>query len=75
MFEQFAKELRESYNAIYNNLYENDYNIEDVKKGEKLSKYNPACAVLLMQIRHDLCTSDRELAAFYLWAKKHKFCR
>lgn len=75
MFEKFANDLKESYNTIYNDLYENDYNRDDVEKGEKLKKKNPACAALCMHIRKDLLTSDREIAAFYLWAKKHNYCK
>lgn len=75
MFEQFAQQLKESYNAIYNHLYNDGYDNDDVEKGEKLVKKNPACAALLMHIRKDLLTSDRELAAFYLWAKKHNYCK
>lgn len=75
MFEQFAEGLKESYNNIYNELYENDYKSDDVEKGDKLRKKNPACATLCMHIRKDLLTSDRELAAFYLWAKKHNYTK
>ena len=66
---QARNELLNLYNTIYNDLYENDYTYDLLEKGEKLLK-NKALYNLLFILRGDLLTSDREIAAYYLWAKK-----
>ena len=66
---QAREELLNEYNAIYNDLYENGYNYEQLENGEKLLKNKPLYNLLFI-LRGDLLTSDREIAAYYEWAKK-----
>lgn len=70
MYNDYFKHLKDSFNTIYDHLYNtDDYTMEDVEKGEKLLKKNAPLAILCNHVRQDILSSDRELAAFYKWAK------
>ena len=70
MYNEYFKHLKDSFNTIYDHLYNtDDYTMEDVEKGEKLLKKNAPLAILCNHVRQDILTSDRELATFYKWAK------
>lgn len=70
MYNEYFKNLKESFNVIYKDLYENDnYTSDDVEQGEKLLKKNAPLAILCNHVRQDILSSDRELATFYKWAK------
>ena len=66
---QARDELLNLYNNIYNDLYENDYTYEQLENGEKLLENKPLFNLLFI-LRGDLLSSDCEIAAYYLWAKK-----
>lgn len=70
MYNDYFKHLKDSFNEIYDYLYNSDdYTIDDVQQGEKLLKKNAPLAILCNHVRQDILTSDRELATFYKWAK------
>jgi hypothetical protein len=70
MYNDYFKQLKDSFNTIYDHLYKtDDYTSEDVEKGEKLLKKNAPLVILCNHVRQDILSSDRELATFYKWTK------
>lgn len=75
IFEEIRITLLKSYNKIYDELYQNGYKTEDVEKGDKLALNNKALALLCNFVRKDITSSDREIAALYLWAKENNLTK